>query len=54
MKWVEKNIITFKYKANTFVTSVVIFCSILKESQFEVQEGCPLEEPSMEILMSII
>jgi hypothetical protein len=54
MKWVEKNIITFKYKVNTFVTRVVIFCLIFKESQFEVQEAYPLEEPYMGILMSII
>jgi hypothetical protein len=40
---------------NTFVTRVVIFCLISKESQFEVQEeACPLEEPYMGILMSII
>jgi hypothetical protein len=54
MKWVEKNIITFKYKANTSVTTVVIFCLILKESQFEVQEACPSEEPYMVTLMCII
>jgi len=54
MKWVEKIVITFKYKANTFVTRIVIFCLILKKSEFEVQEACTLEEPYMGILMSII
>jgi len=39
---------------NTFVIRVVNFCLIFKESQYEVQEAYPLEEPYMGILISII
>jgi hypothetical protein len=41
MKWVEKNIITFKYKVNTFVTRVVIFCLIFKTLNLRYKKLIP-------------